>query len=414
MGKSSKKDSFISQSENPTPIEKAGLKVVNNYECLVSNYQSALSGMIAAAREVDTVLYQYSGALNKFSKSMKTVMRACKDTPGSDENIDSALKEFESLHDSIGNEYNDFSQFYASDLIKPFEEKLQQDTSYLEDQLRTFKNKFGENFRVLQEKEDKLDKLNKNRGKNKKDDKKRMELETEISQRRQALETYTKDKLKKSVSEQRQRYVFLTKKHASHVKKLKLLYEQCGRHVEDCQDNLDTNFDATVPSERASEMEKLFPEPRQSVYNKEHSPDRLASPQANSIYTLTQSDASDDFIPPKPSGRAPGKKKFDTVTSIDSLASLGQLPRVDGRELSKAVKKRRESMYKGPPPTSTKNKKLVKATHGFQGGDATQLKIEPGDYIQLLIPQPRDGWHYGENDRTGLKGWFPIKYTIKV
>ena len=50
----------------------------------------------------------------------------------------------------------------------------------------------------------------------------------------------------------------------------------------------------------------------------------------------------------------------------------------------------------------------------FQGGDATQLKIEPGDYIQLLIPQPRDGWHYGENDRTGLKGWFPIKYTIKV
>ena len=50
----------------------------------------------------------------------------------------------------------------------------------------------------------------------------------------------------------------------------------------------------------------------------------------------------------------------------------------------------------------------------MQGGDATQLKIEPGDYIQLLIPQPRDGWHYGENDRTGLKGWFPIKYTIKV
>ena len=58
-------------------------------------------------------------------------MRACKDTPGSDENIDSALKEFESLHDSIGNEYNDFSQFYASDLIKPFEEKLHQGTFFV-------------------------------------------------------------------------------------------------------------------------------------------------------------------------------------------------------------------------------------------------------------------------------------------
>ena len=40
-------------------------------------------------------------------------------------------------------------------------------------------------------------------------------------------------------------------------------------------------------------------------------------------------------------GRAPGRG------TVDSLASLGQLPRVDGRELRKAVKKRRESLYKG-------------------------------------------------------------------
>lgn len=369
MGKSSKKDDFISESDNPSPIERAGLKVVKNYDNLISNYQNALASMIAAARDVDTVLYQYSTALAKFSKSMKAVQRACKDTPGSDETLDGTLKEFEALHADVSNEYNDFSQYYAQDLIKPFEEKLHQDTSYLEDQLRTFKTKFGENFKILEEKEEKLEKMNKNRGKNKKDDKKRMELQTEITQRREALEVYTKEKLKKSVTEQRQRYVFLTKKHASHTKKLKLLYDQCGRHVEVCLDNLDTNLDVTVPADTASEMEKFFPQQRKSVYHKEDSPEP-SSPQANSIYTLSPSEVSDEvLIPPKPSG---------------------------------------------PPPSSAKNKKVVKATHGFQGGDATQLKIEPGDYIQLLIPQPRDGWHYGENDRTGLKGWFPIKYTIKV
>lgn len=162
---------------------------------------------------------------------MKAVQRACKDTPGSDETLDGTLKEFESLHADvsvgirqftnsfallkiwlnhipfISNEYNDFSQYYAQDLIKPFEEKLHQDTSYLEDQLRTFKTKFGENFKLLEEKEEKLEKMNKNRGKNKKEDKKRMELQTEIAQRREALEVYTKEKLKKSVTEQRQRYV---------------------------------------------------------------------------------------------------------------------------------------------------------------------------------------------------------------
>ena len=70
--------------------------------------------------------------------------------------------------------------------------------------------------------------------------------------------------------------------------------------------------------------------------------------------------------------------------------------------------------FLGKPVQPSKSKKMVKATHGFNGSDNTQLKIEPGDYIQLLIPQPRDGWHYGENERTNLKGWFPIKYTIKL
>ena len=41
-------------------------------------------------------------------------------------------------------------------------------------------------------------------------------------------------------------------------------------------------------------------------------------------------------------GRAPGNRG-----TIDSLASLGTLPRVDSRELRKAVKKRRESLYTG-------------------------------------------------------------------
>merc|ERR1712227_96940 len=355
------------ESENPSKIEKAGLQVVKNYETLIQDYQTSLGSMINAAREVDNVIFQYSAALNKFSKSIKNVLRACNNTPGSDENIDDTLKEIEQLHGSISTEFTDFSQVYGSDLIKPFEEKFHQDENYLADQLQIFKTKFGENFKLLQEKEEKLEKMNKNRGRSKKDDKKRMELQTEINQRREALETYTKDKLKKSVTEQRQRYVFLSKKHISHVNKLKLLFEQCQGHTADCHANLETDLDASVSVDKQSEFDKYFPAPRKSIYVTEDSHDRVASPQSD--YTLTQSEASEELIPPKPSG---------------------------------------------PPPSNTKNKKMVKATHGFQGGDATQLKIEPGDYIQLLIPQPRDGWHYGENDRTGLKGWFPIKYTIKV
>lgn len=44
-------------------------------------------------------------------------------------------------------------------------------------------------------------------------------------------------------------------------------------------------------------------------------------------------------------------------------------------------------------------------------GGACLLHFLPGDYITLLISEPRDGWHYGQNERTGRKGWFPFSYT---
>ncbi|XP_055083630.1 brain-specific angiogenesis inhibitor 1-associated protein 2 [Periophthalmus magnuspinnatus] len=47
---------------------------------------------------------------------------------------------------------------------------------------------------------------------------------------------------------------------------------------------------------------------------------------------------------------------------------------------------------------------------GVSGG-ACLLPFLPGDNISLLISEPRDGWHYGQNDRTGRKGWFPFSYT---
>lgn len=37
---------------------------------------------------------------------------------------------------------------------------------------------------------------------------------------------------------------------------------------------------------------------------------------------------------------------------------------------------------------------------GGLGGGACLLHFLPGDNITLLISEPRDGWHYGQNERT--------------
>ncbi|KAL2084773.1 hypothetical protein ACEWY4_020291 [Coilia grayii] len=48
---------------------------------------------------------------------------------------------------------------------------------------------------------------------------------------------------------------------------------------------------------------------------------------------------------------------------------------------------------------------------GGGGGGSCLLPFLPGDILVLLISEPRDGWHYGQNERTGRKGWFPFSYT---
>ncbi|KAF5903958.1 brain-specific angiogenesis inhibitor 1-associated protein 2-like, partial [Clarias magur] len=51
-----------------------------------------------------------------------------------------------------------------------------------------------------------------------------------------------------------------------------------------------------------------------------------------------------------------------------------------------------------------------RADKGDRGGSCL-LPFLPGDVVNLLISEPRDGWHYGQNERTGRKGWFPFSYT---
>ena len=117
--------------------------------------------------------------------------------------------------------------------------------------------------------------------------------------------------------EKKKKFRFLSKKHISHVNKLKLLYEQCQGHAADCHANLEADLDASVSVDKQSEFDKYFPAPRKSsrnfekylknnifcisVYVTEDLHDRVASPQSD--YTLTQSEASEELIPPKPSGK---------------------------------------------------------------------------------------------------------------
>uniref|UniRef100_A0A8C6T331 BAR/IMD domain containing adaptor protein 2a n=1 Tax=Neogobius melanostomus TaxID=47308 RepID=A0A8C6T331_9GOBI len=54
----------------------------------------------------------------------------------------------------------------------------------------------------------------------------------------------------------------------------------------------------------------------------------------------------------------------------------------------------------------------VQAIFSHAAGDnGTLLSFAEGDVITLLVPEARDGWHYGENEKNKMRGWFPFSYT---
>ena len=72
-------------------------------------------------------------------QALKGVVKACSSSVGNDEEAVESIKEAEKMHKQISAEWKDFSEVYAADMIKPFDEKMTQGTvkySYIQLLLR--------------------------------------------------------------------------------------------------------------------------------------------------------------------------------------------------------------------------------------------------------------------------------------
>ncbi|XP_061667068.1 brain-specific angiogenesis inhibitor 1-associated protein 2 isoform X6 [Syngnathoides biaculeatus] len=96
-------------------------------------------------------------------------------------------------------------------------------------------------------------------------------------------------------------------------------------------------------------------------------------------------------------------RKAAPAKSKASLASPGTLPR------SSSVAAGLERNGRGRPGGGSAR---VQALFSHAAGDNdTLLSFKQGDLVTLLVPEARDGWHYGENEETRMRGWFPFSYT---
>uniref|UniRef100_H2ZSA0 BAR/IMD domain containing adaptor protein 2a n=1 Tax=Latimeria chalumnae TaxID=7897 RepID=H2ZSA0_LATCH len=97
------------------------------------------------------------------------------------------------------------------------------------------------------------------------------------------------------------------------------------------------------------------------------------------------------------SSTLPMPRKLSSENRLATLVEHRTLPRINPLSVL--------------PPRPERRKVEAVFPHTAGSASCTLLSFSEGDVITLLVPEARDGWHYGENETTKMKGWFPFSYT---
>ncbi|KAF7238822.1 Brain-specific angiogenesis inhibitor 1-associated protein 2 [Varanus komodoensis] len=114
-------------------------------------------------------------------------------------------------------------------------------------------------------------------------------------------------------------------------------------------------------------------------------------PPTQTTQTPPQTKTADSY-----SCTLPMPRKMSMETRLATLVENKTLPRISPLSVL--------------PPRSERRRVQAIFSHAA-GENSTLLNFQEGDVILLLVTEARDGWHYGENEATKMKGWFPFSYT---
>ncbi|KAG8507511.1 Brain-specific angiogenesis inhibitor 1-associated protein 2 [Galemys pyrenaicus] len=265
-----------------------------------------------------------------------------------------------------------------------------------------------------------------------------------ISSKQGELESYVSDGYKTALTEERRRFCFLVEKQcavaknaaAYHCKGKELLAQKLPLWQQACADP------NKIP-ERAVQLMQ-----QGAVGNGAALPSALSASKSDLLI-------SDPIPGAKPLPVPPELAPFvGRLSAQDNVPVLNGIAGPDGEDYSPWADRKAQAKSSSPPQSqgkmsdsysntlpvrksvtpknsyaTTENKTLprsssmaaglerngrtrVKAIFSHAAGDnSTLLSFKEGDLITLLVPEARDGWHYGESEKTKMRGWFPFSYT---
>ncbi|XP_034047022.1 brain-specific angiogenesis inhibitor 1-associated protein 2a isoform X5 [Thalassophryne amazonica] len=435
----------------------------NVYKTIMEQFNPCLRNFVAMGKTYEKALANVTFAAKGYFDALVRMGELASESQGS-KDLGDVLFQMAEVHRQIQVQLEEMLKSFHNELLSELEKKVELDARYLTAALKKYQMEHKSKGESLEKCQAELKKLRRKSQGSKNPSKygeKEIQFVETISSKQSELDTFIAEGYKTALSEERRRYCFLVDRQcavaknssAYHGKGKDLLTQKIPMWQQACSDPnklperamllaqqmgsgalggtspLHTSKSNLVISDPIPGATPLPVPPELAVFMGSglgHQA-RLMGPEGISMVNGTTGVPGEEYWtdggtlsvsqvrPSSPQTQAQGQSQTQPQRQVSDVYSNTLPVRRPAPPKNKnpvgetRTLPRSSSMAAG---LEKNGRSRVQAIFSHAAGDnSTLLSFSEGDVITLLVPEARDGWHYGENEKNKMRGWFPFSYT---
>uniref|UniRef100_A0A4W4GPC7 BAR/IMD domain-containing adapter protein 2 n=1 Tax=Electrophorus electricus TaxID=8005 RepID=A0A4W4GPC7_ELEEL len=426
------------------------------YSTIMEQFNPCLRNFVAMGKNYEKALSTVTFAAKGYFDALVRMGELASESQGS-KDLGDVLFQMAEVHRQIQVQLEEMLKSFHNDLLSELEKKVELDARYLTAALKKYQIEHKSKGESLEKCQGELKKLRRksqaSKNPSKYNDKEMQYVET-IGNKQGELDTFIVEGYKTALSEERRRYCFLVDRQcavaknssAYHGKGKDLLTQKIPVWQQACSDpnklperalllvqQMNSGSNPLVSSPlHSSKGNLVISDPIPGAQPLPVPPElaafmggglghqRLMGPDGMSLVNGTTGLQGEDYwgegavsqgrpASPQPQSQPQPQRQVSEVYS-NTLPVRRPQPAKNKTSVGETrTLPRSSSMAAG---LEKNGRSRVQAIFSHAAGDnSTLLSFTEGDIITLLVPEARDGWHYGENEKNKMRGWFPFSYT---
>ncbi|XP_026078182.1 brain-specific angiogenesis inhibitor 1-associated protein 2-like isoform X3 [Carassius auratus] len=440
----------LTQASKMSRTEEVHRITENVYKSIMEQFNPCLRNFVAMGKTYEKALSSVTFAAKGYFDALVRMGEMASESHGS-KDLGDVLFQMAEVHRQIQMQLEDMLKSFHNELLTELEKKVELDVRYLNAALKKYQMEHRSKGESLEKCQAELKKLRRksqgSKNPSKYGDKEMQYVET-ITSKQNELDKYISESYKNALSEERRRYCFLVDRQCAAAKTSNAYYTK-GRDL----------LTQKIPlwQQACADPNKL---PERAMLLAQQMGSGVTGTLGPSVHHTSKSNLTiSDPIPGAKPLPVPPELAVLMGNQQMRMMGAGSVPMVNGSGVHGAEDYQRwmetRAAHEKPAhrhggetfsntlpvrkvaPVKPKNtlaetqtlprsssmaaglerngRTRVQALFSHAAGDnSTLLSFTEGDIITLLVPEARDGWHYGENEKNRMRGWFPFSYTRMI